>query len=62
MEKKVNHKFIREMFTKTPQTTLGIKKILDLDSKKGVASVIYEAKKGILGILFNPWKGQLING
>ena len=47
MEKKVNHKFIREMFTKTPQTTLGIKKILDLDSKKGVASVIYEAKKNM---------------
>ena len=47
MKKKVNYKFLREMFSKTPQTTLGVKKILDLDSKNGKASVIYQAKKNM---------------
>ena len=28
MPKKVNKKFLEEMFSKAPQTTLGIKKIL----------------------------------
>ena len=34
MLKKVNKKFLEEMFSKAPQTTLGIKQILTLDTKK----------------------------
>ena len=47
MPKKVNKKFLEDMFSKVPQTTLGIKKILLLDSKKGIASAIYSAKKNM---------------
>ena len=47
MSNKVNKKFLEEMFSKAPQTTLGIKKILKLDSKNGIASAIYSAKKNM---------------
>ena len=47
MSNKVNKKFLKEMFSKAPQTTLGIKKILKLDSKKGIASAVYSAKKNM---------------
>ena len=47
MSNKVNKKFLEEMFSKAPQTTLGIKKILKLDTKKGIASAIYCAKKNM---------------
>ena len=43
----VNIKFIKEIFSKAPQTTLGIKKILDINTKKGTADVIYLAKKNM---------------
>ena len=45
MPKKVNKKFLEDMFSKAPQTTLGIKKILTLDTKKGIATAVYSAKK-----------------
>ena len=44
MSNKVNKKILEKMFTKAPQTTLGIKKILDLDTKNGIAKCIYNAK------------------
>ncbi len=44
MSEKVNKKFLQDMFYKAPQTTLGIKEIITLDSKKGIASAIYNAK------------------
>ena len=44
MSNKVNKKLLEKMFTKAPQTTLGIKKILDLDTKNGIAKCIYNAK------------------
>ena len=44
MSNKVNKKMIKEMFTKSPQTTLGIKKIIKLDTTKGLAKVEYSAK------------------
>ena len=47
MSEKVNKKFLQDMFSKDPQTTLGIKKILMLDSKKGKASAIYSAKNNM---------------
>ena len=47
MPKKVNKKFLEEMFSKAPQTTLGIKKILTLDTKKGIARAVYSAKKNM---------------
>ena len=47
MSNKVNKKFLEEMFSNAPQTTLGIKKILKLDTKKGIASAIYSAKKNM---------------
>ena len=47
MSNKVNKKFLEDLFSKAPQTTLGIKKILKLDSKKGIASAVYMAKKNM---------------
>ena len=47
MPKKVNKKFLEDMFSKAPQTTLGIKKILTLDTKKGIAKAVYSAKKNM---------------
>ena len=47
MPKKVNKKFLEDMFSKAPQTTLGIKKILTLDTKKGIATAVYSAKKNM---------------
>ena len=47
MSNKVNKKFLEKMFSKVPQTTLGIKKIIKLDSKEGIASAIYSAKKNM---------------
>ena len=47
MSEKVNKKFLEDMFSKAPQTTLGIKKILTLDSNTGVACAIYSAKKNM---------------
>ena len=47
MSNKVNKKFLEDMFTKAPQTTLGIKKILQLDTNKGIAKAIYSAKKNM---------------
>ena len=44
MSNKVNKKMIEEMFTKSPQTTLGIKEIIKLDTTKGLAKVEYAAK------------------
>ena len=41
MPKKVNKKFLEEMFSKAQQTTLGIKQILTLDTKKGIARAVY---------------------
>ena len=38
---------IKKMFSQAPQTTLGIKKIVSLDEKKGQALVIYNAKKNM---------------
>ena len=43
----LNKKFLEEMFSKAPQTTLGIKKILTLDTKKGIARAVYSAKKNM---------------
>ena len=34
MSNKVNKKFLEDLFSKAPQTTLGIKKILKLDREK----------------------------
>ena len=45
MPKKVNKKFLEEMFSKAPQTTLGIKKILILDTKKGIAKQFIQLRK-----------------
>tara|TARA_S200000501_G_scaffold362946_1_gene393075 strand:- start:658 stop:1098 length:441 start_codon:yes stop_codon:yes gene_type:complete len=39
--------FLIDMFSRAPQTTLGIKKILNIDSSKGEANVIYHAKKNM---------------
>ena len=47
MSNKVNKKFLEDMFSKAPQTTLGIKSILKLDTKRGIASAIYSAKKNM---------------
>ena len=47
MPKKVNKKFLEDMFSKAPQPTLGIKKILTLDTKKGIATAVYSAKKNM---------------
>ena len=47
MSNKVNKKLLEKMFTKVPQTTLGIKKILDLDIENGVAKCIYNAKSNM---------------
>ena len=44
MSNKVNKKMIEEMFTRSPQTTLGIKKIIKLNTVKGLAKVEYLAK------------------
>ena len=38
-------KTLRTMFFKDPQTTLGIDKILFLNTNQGIASASYEAKK-----------------
>ena len=40
-------KFLFEMFSKTPQTTLGIKKILKIDPLIGEAKVEYRARKNM---------------
>ena len=47
MSKNVNKKFLEDMFSKAPQTTLGIKKILEIDSKAGTAIAIYSAGKNM---------------
>ena len=47
MSNNVNIKFIKKTFSKAPQTTLGIKKILAINTKKGTADVIYLAKKNM---------------
>ena len=47
MSNKVNKKMIEEMFTKSPQTTLGIKKIIKLDTIKGLAKAEYIAKSSM---------------
>jgi uncharacterized protein (TIGR00369 family) len=41
----VNKKFLEKMFTKAPQTTLGIKEINELDHINGIAKAVYIAKK-----------------
>ena len=44
----IKHKeFLNNMFSKHPQTTLGIKKIQKLNITKGEAIVIYNAKKNM---------------
>tara|TARA_B100001027_G_C16167243_1_gene285308 strand:- start:283 stop:729 length:447 start_codon:yes stop_codon:yes gene_type:complete len=44
----IKHKeFLNKMFSKSPQTTLGIKKIQKLCLKNGEATVIYNAKKNM---------------
>ncbi len=44
----IKHKyFLNKMFSKAPQTTLGIKKIQSLNLRKGEAIVIYNAKKNM---------------
>ena len=40
-------KFLLDMFSKAPQTTLGIKKILKIDPVKGLAKVEYKARKNM---------------
>ena len=40
-------KFLLDMFSKAPQTTLGIKKILKIDPVNGLAEVEYKAKKNM---------------
>ena len=40
-------KFLFNMFSKAPQTTLGIKKILKIDPLKGEAIVEYKARKNM---------------
>ena len=40
-------KFLEDMFSKAPQTTLGIKKILSIDPLKGQATVEYKARKNM---------------
>ena len=40
-------KFLLDMFSKAPQTTLGIKKILKIDPVKGEAEVEYKARKNM---------------
>ena len=40
-------KFLLDMFSKAPQTTLGIKKILKIDPVKGLAEVEYKARKNM---------------
>ena len=47
MSNKVNKKFLEDMFSKAPQTTQGIKSILKLDTKRGIASAVYYAKKNM---------------
>ena len=49
MQQKVNKnlKNIVKMFSVAPQTTLGINKINFLDAEKGVAELIYDAKKNM---------------
>ncbi len=43
----IRSKFLLKMFSKSPQTTLGIKKILSCDYKNGAAEAIYIAKKNM---------------
>ena len=43
--KKKEIEFLFDMFSKAPQTTLGIKKILKIDPLVGEAKVEYRAKK-----------------
>ena len=49
MQQKVNKnlKNIVKMFSVAPQTTLGINKINFLDAERGVAELIYDAKKNM---------------
>ena len=50
MNDNVNKKdkdFLIEMFSKEPQTTLGIKKIINLDFENGEARAVYSAKKNM---------------
>ena len=50
MNENVNKKekiFLLKMFSKAPQTTLGLKKISNLDFIKGEATAIYIAKKNM---------------
>ena len=49
MQKNVNKniKKIYEIFSRVPQTTLGIRKIVLIDQKLGVAEIIYRAKKNM---------------
>ena len=55
MPKKVNKKFLEEMFSKAPQTTLGIKQILILDTKKELERIIIYLKK-FMTVEINPEK------
>ena len=47
MSNKVNKNNLVKMFSKSPQTTLGIKKIILLDTKNGIAKATYSAKKNM---------------
>ena len=40
-------KYLLDMFSKAPQTTLGIKKILNIDPDMGQAKVEYKARKNM---------------
>ena len=40
-------KTLNAMFSRAPQTTLGIKEISSCDCKKGIAKVVYQAKKNM---------------
>ena len=42
-----NKKFLLDMFSRSPQTTLGIKKVVNVNFKKGEAEAVYLAKKNM---------------
>ncbi len=42
-----NKKFLKNMFSRPPQTTLGIKRVVNIDFNRGEAEAIYTAKKNM---------------
>ena len=44
---KKNIDFLKKMFSKPPQITLGIKKIIKIDPALGQAEAIYKARKNM---------------